>query len=163
MALWLDQKQVIFHFSSLLLLHVNVERPWILNETSFILPLSLYVRGRRLLLFIYLFIFQYRVPRRLPMPCQSVQFIYWWTVGYAKDLFDILFIVVASTSVSYLFHLWQQVPLILEATTFSIKLQKRRFLVLECLNQAPIDGSSGASYGTSGSCSGSSKTGTLDF
>lgn len=56
-----------------------------------------------------------------------------------------------------------QVPLILEATTFSIKLQKRRFLVLECLNQAPIDGSSGASYGTSGSCSGSSKTGTLDF
>ncbi|XP_057989721.1 elongator complex protein 4 isoform X1 [Hevea brasiliensis] len=56
-----------------------------------------------------------------------------------------------------------QVPLILEATTFSIKLQKRRFLVLECLNQAPIDGSSGASYGTSGSCSGSSKTGTLEF
>ncbi|KDP44777.1 hypothetical protein JCGZ_01277 [Jatropha curcas] len=56
-----------------------------------------------------------------------------------------------------------QVPLILEATTFSIKLQKRRFLVLECLNQAPIDGSSGSSYGTSSSCSGSSKTGTLDF
>lgn len=55
MALWLDQKQVIFHFSSLLLLHVNVERPWILYETSFILPLSLYVWGRRLLLFIYLF------------------------------------------------------------------------------------------------------------
>ncbi|KAH9802284.1 elongator complex protein 4 [Citrus sinensis] len=43
-----------------------------------------------------------------------------------------------------------QVPLILEATTFSIKLQKRRFLVLECLNQAPVDGSSGSSYGTSG-------------
>ncbi|KAH8501414.1 hypothetical protein H0E87_016280 [Populus deltoides] len=38
-----------------------------------------------------------------------------------------------------------QVPVILEATTFSIKLQKRRFLVLECLNQAPIDGSSGTS------------------
>ncbi|KAM5548415.1 elongator complex protein 4 [Rosa sericea] len=56
-----------------------------------------------------------------------------------------------------------QVPVILEATTFSIKLQKRRFLVLECLNQAPIDGSSGSSYGTSGSCSGSSKTGYLDF
>lgn len=56
-----------------------------------------------------------------------------------------------------------QVPLILEATTFSIKLQKRRFLVLECLNQAPVDGSSGSSYGTSGSCSGSSKAGTLDF
>ncbi|KAH9763764.1 elongator complex protein 4 [Citrus sinensis] len=43
-----------------------------------------------------------------------------------------------------------QVPLILEATTFSIKLQKCRFLVLECLNQAPVDGSSGSSYGTSG-------------
>lgn len=56
-----------------------------------------------------------------------------------------------------------QVPVILEATTFSIKLQKRRLLVLECLNQAPVDGSSGSSYGTSGSCSGSSKTGTLDF
>ncbi|XP_038701129.1 elongator complex protein 4-like [Tripterygium wilfordii] len=57
-----------------------------------------------------------------------------------------------------------QVPVILEATTFSIKLQKRRFLVLECLNQAPIDGSSGSSYGTTASCSGSSsKTGTLDF
>ncbi|EOY33378.1 Paxneb protein-related [Theobroma cacao] len=56
-----------------------------------------------------------------------------------------------------------QVPVILEATTFSIKLQKRRFLVLECLNQAPVDGSSGTSYGTSGSCSGSSKTGNLDF
>ncbi|KAK9912812.1 hypothetical protein M0R45_036652 [Rubus argutus] len=56
-----------------------------------------------------------------------------------------------------------QVPVILEATTFSIKLQKRRYLVLECLNQAPIDGSSGSSYGTSGSCLGSSKTGPLDF
>ncbi|XP_050388083.1 elongator complex protein 4-like [Argentina anserina] len=56
-----------------------------------------------------------------------------------------------------------QVPVILDATTFSIKLQKRRFLVLECLNQAPVDGSSGSSYGTSGSCSGSSKAGSLDF
>ncbi|KVH89841.1 elongator complex protein 4 isoform X1 [Cynara cardunculus var. scolymus] len=56
-----------------------------------------------------------------------------------------------------------QVPVILDATTYSIKLQKRRSLVLECLNQAPVDGSSGSSYGTSGSCSGSSKTGTLDF
>ncbi|XP_028103910.1 elongator complex protein 4 isoform X3 [Camellia sinensis] len=56
-----------------------------------------------------------------------------------------------------------QVPVILEATTFSMKLKKRRSLVLECLNQAPIDGSSGSSYGTSGSCSGSSKTGRLDF
>ncbi|KAI9157596.1 hypothetical protein LWI28_024901 [Acer negundo] len=54
-----------------------------------------------------------------------------------------------------------QVPVILEATTFSIKLLKRRFLALECLNQAPVDGSSGSSYGTSSSCSGSSKT--LDF
>ncbi|KAK7277183.1 hypothetical protein RIF29_18334 [Crotalaria pallida] len=56
-----------------------------------------------------------------------------------------------------------QVPVILDATTFSIKLHKRRFLVLECLNQAPVDGSSGSSYGTSGGCSGSTKTGTLDF
>ncbi|KAA8546678.1 hypothetical protein F0562_003091 [Nyssa sinensis] len=56
-----------------------------------------------------------------------------------------------------------QVPVILEATTFSIKLLKRRSLVLECLNQAPVDASSGTSYATSGSCSGSSKTGTLDF
>ncbi|XP_061337069.1 elongator complex protein 4-like [Gastrolobium bilobum] len=56
-----------------------------------------------------------------------------------------------------------QVPVILEASTFSIKLQKRRFLVLECLNQAPVDGSSGSSYGTSGSCSGSTKAGLLDF
>ncbi|XP_062156186.1 elongator complex protein 4 isoform X1 [Alnus glutinosa] len=56
-----------------------------------------------------------------------------------------------------------QVPVILEATTFSVKLRKRRFLVLECLNQAPIDGSSGSSYGTSATCSGTSKSGTLDF
>ncbi|KAG6647023.1 hypothetical protein CIPAW_07G049700 [Carya illinoinensis] len=61
-------------------------------------------------------------------------------------------------------HVNTQVPVILDATTFSIKLQKRRFLVLECLNQAPIDGASGNSYGTSASCSSSSKTGThLDF
>ncbi|CAI0415955.1 unnamed protein product [Linum tenue] len=57
-----------------------------------------------------------------------------------------------------------QVPAVLEATTLSIKLQKRRYLVLECLNQAPVDGSSGSSYGTSGNCSGaSSKSGSLDF
>ena len=62
-----------------------------------------------------------------------------------------------------LVHTCCQVPVILDATTFSIKLQKRRFLVLECLNQAPIDSSSGSSYGTSASCSGSSKTGMLDF
>ncbi|KAK9949339.1 hypothetical protein M0R45_004868 [Rubus argutus] len=55
------------------------------------------------------------------------------------------------------------VPVILEATTFSIKLQKRRYLVLECLYHTPIDGSSGSSYGTSGSRSGSSKTGLLIF
>ncbi|KAL6997683.1 Elongator subunit elp4 [Sarracenia purpurea var. burkii] len=60
-------------------------------------------------------------------------------------------------------HLNTQVPIILEATTFSIKLKKRRSLVLECLNQAPIDGSTGSSYGNTGSCSGSSKSGTLDF
>lgn len=56
-----------------------------------------------------------------------------------------------------------QVPAILEATTYSIKQKKRRSLVLECLNQAPIDGSSGTSYASSGSCSGSSTTGKLDF
>ncbi|XP_057541557.1 elongator complex protein 4 isoform X1 [Amaranthus tricolor] len=56
-----------------------------------------------------------------------------------------------------------QVPLVLEASTFSIKLHKRRSLVFECLNQAPIDGSSGASYGTSSSCSASAKQGSLDF
>ncbi|KAM1052961.1 hypothetical protein ACFX13_000546 [Malus domestica] len=56
-----------------------------------------------------------------------------------------------------------QVPVILEATTYSMKLKRRRFMVLECLNQAPIDDSSGSSYGTSGSCSVSSKTGALDF
>ncbi|KGN48686.1 elongator complex protein 4 [Cucumis sativus] len=56
-----------------------------------------------------------------------------------------------------------QVPKILEATTFSIKLQKRRYLVLECLNQAPVDASSGSSYGSTGSCSGSSKTASLEF
>ncbi|XP_021728221.1 elongator complex protein 4-like isoform X1 [Chenopodium quinoa] len=56
-----------------------------------------------------------------------------------------------------------QVPLVLEASTFSIKLHKRRLLILECLNQAPVDGSSGASYGTSSSCSSSTKQGSLDF
>ncbi|KAF8377411.1 hypothetical protein HHK36_030788 [Tetracentron sinense] len=56
-----------------------------------------------------------------------------------------------------------QVPVILEATTYSIKLQKRKSLVLERLNQAPVDGSSGSSYAKSASCSGSSKGGSLDF
>nr|CAD1831802.1 unnamed protein product [Ananas comosus var. bracteatus] len=57
----------------------------------------------------------------------------------------------------------QQVPLILEASTYSLKLQKRRSLVLEQLNQAPVEASSGTSYATSGSCSSSSKGSPLDF
>ncbi|KAI3832668.1 hypothetical protein MKW98_002214 [Papaver atlanticum] len=56
-----------------------------------------------------------------------------------------------------------QVPVILEATTFSIKLQRRRSLVLERLNQAPVDGSSGSSHDVSGSCGGGSKSSILDF
>ncbi|XP_043712971.1 elongator complex protein 4 [Telopea speciosissima] len=56
-----------------------------------------------------------------------------------------------------------QVPVILEANTFSMKLQKRRSLVLERLNQAPVDGSSGTSYATSAGCSGSSKAASIDF
>ncbi|KAJ8899661.1 hypothetical protein K2173_019357 [Erythroxylum novogranatense] len=56
-----------------------------------------------------------------------------------------------------------QARVILEATTYSIKLHKRRFLALECLNQAPVDGSSGSSYSTTSSCSTSSRNGTLDF
>ncbi|MQM10900.1 hypothetical protein Taro_043805 [Colocasia esculenta] len=56
-----------------------------------------------------------------------------------------------------------QVPVILEARTFSLKLQRRRSLVLERLNQAPVDGSSRDSYETSGSCSGSSKSSPIDF
>ncbi|KAJ3679139.1 hypothetical protein LUZ60_017150 [Juncus effusus] len=55
-----------------------------------------------------------------------------------------------------------QVPVILDASTYSIKLEKRKSLILEKLNQAPIDGSSGASYATAGSCS-SSKGSALDF
>ncbi|ONK81796.1 uncharacterized protein A4U43_C01F32960 [Asparagus officinalis] len=53
-----------------------------------------------------------------------------------------------------------QVPVILEATTFSLKLHRRRSLVIERLNQAPVDGSSGTSYGTAGSCS---KSSSVDF
>ncbi|OAY62879.1 Elongator complex protein 4 [Ananas comosus] len=56
-----------------------------------------------------------------------------------------------------------QVPLILEASTYSLKLQKRRSLALEQLNQAPVEASSGTSYATSGSCSSSSKGSPLDF
>ncbi|GAA0170161.1 hypothetical protein LIER_24483 [Lithospermum erythrorhizon] len=44
-----------------------------------------------------------------------------------------------------------QVPAILDATIYSMKLYKRRSLILECLNQAPVDGSSGTSYASSGS------------
>jgi elongator complex protein 4 len=56
-----------------------------------------------------------------------------------------------------------QVPVILEASTFPLKLRKRRSLVLERLNQAPVDGSSGPSYAASGSCSSSSQGSPLDF
>ncbi|KAL0924569.1 hypothetical protein M5K25_005409 [Dendrobium thyrsiflorum] len=56
-----------------------------------------------------------------------------------------------------------QVPVILEASTFSLKLQRRRSLVLERLNQAPVEGSSGTSYGTAGPCSGSLKGSSIDF
>lgn len=55
-----------------------------------------------------------------------------------------------------------QVPVILEASTFSLKLRKRRSLVLERLNQAPVDGSGGPSH-ASGSCSSSSQGSQLDF
>ncbi|KAJ4798941.1 Elongator complex protein 4 [Rhynchospora pubera] len=55
-----------------------------------------------------------------------------------------------------------QVPVILDASTYSLKLQKKKSLVLERLNQAPVEGSSGVSYATSGSCS-SSKGSLLDF
>ncbi|KAK8455731.1 hypothetical protein SEVIR_4G212900v4 [Setaria viridis] len=48
-----------------------------------------------------------------------------------------------------------QVPAILEASTLSLKLRKRRSLVLERLNQAPVDGSSGPSSAATGSCSSS--------
>jgi elongator complex protein 4 len=57
----------------------------------------------------------------------------------------------------------KQVPVILEASTLSLKLRKRRSLVLERLNQAPVDGSSGPSYAASGSCSSSSQGSPLDF
>uniref|UniRef100_A0ACD5X8J1 Uncharacterized protein n=1 Tax=Avena sativa TaxID=4498 RepID=A0ACD5X8J1_AVESA len=53
-----------------------------------------------------------------------------------------------------------QVPVILEASTFSLKLRKRRSLVLERLNQAPVGPSSGSS---SGSCSSSAQGSPLDF
>ncbi|CAN6281190.1 unnamed protein product [Urochloa humidicola] len=54
-----------------------------------------------------------------------------------------------------------QVPVILEASTLSLKLRKRRSLMLERLNQAPVDGSSDPSSATSGSCS--SQSSQLDF
>nr|CAB3493059.1 unnamed protein product [Digitaria exilis] len=55
-----------------------------------------------------------------------------------------------------------QVPVILEASTLSLKLRKRRSLMLERLNQAPVDGSSGPSSAASVSCS-SSQGSQLDF
>ena len=57
----------------------------------------------------------------------------------------------------------EQVPVILKTSTFSLKLRKRRSLVLERLNQAPVDGASGPSSGASGSCSSSSQGSQLDF
>ncbi|XP_049933229.1 elongator complex protein 4 [Nymphaea colorata] len=56
-----------------------------------------------------------------------------------------------------------QVPAVLDSTTFSLKLQRRKLLVLECLNQAPVDGSGNNSSDISASCSGSSKVSSLDF
>ncbi|KAJ1260064.1 hypothetical protein BS78_10G203100 [Paspalum vaginatum] len=55
-----------------------------------------------------------------------------------------------------------QVPVILEASTLSLKLRKRRSLMLERLIQAPVDGSSGPSSAASGSCT-SSHGSQLDF
>ncbi|KAK1309919.1 Elongator complex protein 4 [Acorus calamus] len=56
-----------------------------------------------------------------------------------------------------------QVPVILEAMTYSLKLRRRRFLVLERLNQAPVDATGGGPYTSSGGCSRSSKSSPLDF
>ncbi|CAN6459132.1 unnamed protein product [Victoria cruziana] len=56
-----------------------------------------------------------------------------------------------------------QVPAVLDAATFSLKLQRRSLLVLECLNQAPVDGSGNNSSDISSSCSGSSNISSLDF
>ncbi|KAK8949269.1 Elongator complex protein 4 [Platanthera zijinensis] len=56
-----------------------------------------------------------------------------------------------------------QVPVILEANTFSLKLHRRRSLILEKLNQAPVEGSSGTSYGTAGPCTASFKGSSIDF
>lgn len=59
-----------------------------------------------------------------------------------------------------------QVPVVLEANTYSLKLQRKRTVVLERLNQAPVDASSGESYGTVPSaalCSRSNTGSALDF
>ncbi|KAK1273751.1 Elongator complex protein 4 [Acorus gramineus] len=56
-----------------------------------------------------------------------------------------------------------QVPVILEAMTYSLKLRRRRYLVLERLNQAPVDATGGGPYTSSGGCSGASKSSPLDF
>lgn len=59
-----------------------------------------------------------------------------------------------------------QVPTILEANTYSLKLLHKRIVVLERLNQAPVDASSGESYGTVAAaplCSRSANGSVLDF
>ncbi|KAL4197227.1 hypothetical protein AMTRI_Chr04g187240 [Amborella trichopoda] len=53
-----------------------------------------------------------------------------------------------------------QVPVILEGTTYSLKVICRETLVLERLNQAPVDTSGG---GSSVDCSGSSSARLLDI
>ncbi|XP_057815594.1 elongator complex protein 4 isoform X1 [Cryptomeria japonica] len=59
-----------------------------------------------------------------------------------------------------------QVPIVLEANTYSLKLLRKRTVVLERLNQAPVDASSGESYGTVSTaalCSRSNTGSALDF
>lgn len=59
-----------------------------------------------------------------------------------------------------------QVPTILEANTYSLKLLHKRIVILERLNQAPVDASSGESYGTVAAaplCSRSANGSVLDF
>ncbi|XP_078437238.1 paxneb protein-like protein isoform X2 [Wolffia australiana] len=56
-----------------------------------------------------------------------------------------------------------QVPAVLQARTFSLRLHRRRSLVLEPLNQAPVDGSDRSGNKELESCNGSSKTSPIDF
>ncbi|THU46548.1 hypothetical protein C4D60_Mb09t06100 [Musa balbisiana] len=82
------------------------------------------------------------------------------TSTYLRCLLEIFILDLRLICIGY----WDtQVPTVLEASTFSLKLQKRRSLVLERLNQAPVEASSGTSYSTSGTCSGPSKGSSLDF